>query len=64
MVLAPHFAPVREIWAIADRRGGFRVVTVFDVKSMDPSLPPGEEGDDEPDLHDLGGCEVGVELFP
>lgn len=64
MVLAPHFALVRELWAIADGRGGSRVVTVLDVESMDPSLPSGEEGDDEPDLHDLGGCEVGVELFP
>jgi hypothetical protein len=64
MVLAPHLALVREIRAIPDGRGGSRVVTVFDVERVDPSLPSGEEGDDEPDLHDLRRCEVGVELFP
>jgi hypothetical protein len=64
VVLSPHLALVREVRSVADLRGRSRVVAVLDVESMDPPLPACEEADDESDLHDLGWCEVGVELFP
>jgi hypothetical protein len=64
VVRSPHLALVREVRTVADLRGRSRVVAVLDVERMDPSLPACEEADDESHLHDLGWCEVGVELFP
>jgi hypothetical protein len=64
MALSPHLALVGEIRAVSHLRHGSRIVTVFDVERVDPSLTTGEERDDESHLHDLSVAELAVELLP